>query len=246
MQIAALMGVVGWKPPVGKDAATRFYDIAIAIALAESQGNTRAVSDTGDYGLWQIHVKSHDIKVRQAIFVWKRKSPKDAKVDIFDPRVNTDVARMVYEEAHGFKPWATYNNGSYKKYLGHGSEAVAMLGSADLKGATLKELAGFMAKLGLKGAEMTLPVGSATGIDLGLNSDSLDNLKDAVTGNLNPADKVLSFAKQAGLVVGVFLVGLVIIILGLVWLLKKPIANAAIDVAVPGGKLAKSALKAAK
>lgn len=238
MQIAALMGVVGWKPPVGKGAAVKFYDTAIAIALAESGGNARAVSSTKDYGLWQIHVSVHDIQVRQAIFEWTKRSPKGTKVDIFDPRVNTDVARMVYQDAHGFKPWSTYNNGAYKKYLGHGAEAVNMLGSPELKGKTLTEIASWLETQGIKQGLAAIPGG-------GIVADKVNDVQDVFTGPEKAARLVVGFLAQSAIVIGAFTLGALIIILGVVWLLKKPIANTAADV-MPGGKLIKTAAKVAK
>jgi hypothetical protein len=82
-----------------KDIAT-----AVAIALAESGGNTKAVSPTGDYGLFQINKAAHG-----DLFSTHR---WDNPVD------NVDMARIVYQNAgNSFTPWVTYNNGDYQSHM---------------------------------------------------------------------------------------------------------------------------------
>ena len=100
---------------------------SIAVALAESKGDTNALgrssaidNNTGnrDHGLFQISNKWHatlaDGKPGKLWLVggaWR------------DPYVNTRLAKMVYDEtlkqgkASGWEAWAVWNSGAYKVYL---------------------------------------------------------------------------------------------------------------------------------
>jgi lysozyme-like protein len=93
---------------------------AVAIALAESQGNpniynpeTAASGGTppgeGSYGLWQIYLKDH---------------PEYANDNLYDPQTNANDAYEIYSIAGGFSPWSTYNSGAYQAYLAPAAAAV--------------------------------------------------------------------------------------------------------------------------
>lgn len=81
--------------------------MAVAVALAESGGNTNAYNpeaaagtapNHGSRGLWQIYGTAH---------------PQYDNSQAFDPQVNAQAAYQVYREAgNRFTPWSTYNNGS--------------------------------------------------------------------------------------------------------------------------------------
>ncbi len=81
-------------------------NIAVAIALAESGGNTAAynpelaagtATGSGSRGLWQIYGTAH---------------PEYNNDSAFDPRVNAQAAYKVFREAgNRFTPWSTYNQG---------------------------------------------------------------------------------------------------------------------------------------
>lgn len=84
---------------------------AVAIALAESGGHTGAYNPEtqdctpigeGSVGLWQIDRKWH---------------PEFRCLDLNDPQINANCAYKTYINAGGFRPWSTYKNGSYEKYL---------------------------------------------------------------------------------------------------------------------------------
>lgn len=92
----------------GPDLAT-----AVAIALAESSGiSTKYNAETaarggtpqgkGSYGLWQIYLKKH---------------PEFVGWDLFDPQTNANAAYSIYSRRGGFSDWATYNDGTFAKYL---------------------------------------------------------------------------------------------------------------------------------
>jgi len=69
--------------------------LALRIVECESKFDPSAVSATDDHGLWQInrvHMRpggvAHDVGDR-----------------IYDPVVNSQVARAVFDQAGGFSPW---------------------------------------------------------------------------------------------------------------------------------------------
>lgn len=92
---------------------------AVAVALAESGGNTQAYNPeiaagtpqgSGSRGLWQIYGSAH---------------PQYNNDSAFDPRVNAQAAFQVYREAgNRFTPWSTFNAGmaipkmNYAKAIG--------------------------------------------------------------------------------------------------------------------------------
>ena len=95
-------------------------DTAFAIALAESQGRAHAYNGKGrdqSYGLFQINMKNNDPsspnmgKNRLKQFHIQRNS------DLFNPEVNAKAAYEVSTKGTWFKPWATYNNGNFLKYI---------------------------------------------------------------------------------------------------------------------------------
>lgn len=81
-------------------------NIAVAIALAESGGNTNAYNPelaagtppgSGSRGLWQIYGVAH---------------PQYNNDSAFNPEVNARAAYQVFREAgNRFTPWSTYNQG---------------------------------------------------------------------------------------------------------------------------------------
>ncbi len=88
--------------------------IAVAVALAESGGDTRAYNPelassysrpgAGSRGLWQIFGAVH---------------PNYNSSAAFDPAVNARGAYEIYKAAGSkFTPWSAYKGGQYKKFLG--------------------------------------------------------------------------------------------------------------------------------
>lgn len=81
-------------------------NIAVAVALAESGGNTNAYNPesaagtppgSGSRGLWQIYGVAH---------------PEYNNDSAFDPAINAQAAYKVFREAgNRFTPWSTYNAG---------------------------------------------------------------------------------------------------------------------------------------
>ena len=112
-QIAQLASNAGFQ---GSDLAT-----AVAIALAESNGDTQAYNPEtaagvapgqGSYGLWQIFLAMH---------------PEFAGENLYDPQTNANAAFTVYDAAGGFAPWATFTSGKYQSYLPAASAGAASL-----------------------------------------------------------------------------------------------------------------------
>lgn len=94
--------------------------ICVAIAKAESGGNTKAVNaantnGTVDRGLWQIN-SVHDAKLPGQ--------------DRFNPDVNAELMMQISSGGKNWQPWSTFNNGAYSKYT---AEVASALGAADFK-----------------------------------------------------------------------------------------------------------------
>ncbi|ANZ40868.1 lytic transglycosylase [Lentzea guizhouensis] len=88
--------------------------IAIAVALAESNGDTRAHNSKppdDSYGLWQINMLGAMGPER------RRQHGLDSNRDLFDPAVNAKVANAISNDGKSWTPWSTYTNGAYRKYL---------------------------------------------------------------------------------------------------------------------------------
>lgn len=83
----------------------------VAIALAESGGNTDAHNPSGAEGLWQVMWQLHGFSGNP-----------------YDPATNAAAAKKVFDE-QGYGAWTTYNTGVYRAFLGRG-EAAARAGSS--------------------------------------------------------------------------------------------------------------------
>ncbi len=84
----------------------------VAVALAESGGNTYAHASVGEdsRGLWQINMRAH------AGWVGGR--------NLYDPSTNAWAARQVCA-GQGLSAWTTYTSGSYYRFLARGQAAAA-------------------------------------------------------------------------------------------------------------------------
>lgn len=98
-QIANAMRRAGWPESA--------IPIGVAVALAESGGNPRAVNranrnGSADYGLFQIN------SIHKTIL---------ASGDRYDPVDNARMALRVYKDAGSkWTPWSVYKHGTYRKY----------------------------------------------------------------------------------------------------------------------------------
>lgn len=203
-QVAAAVHVGGWT---GEDQIVT----ATAIALAESGGVTDAkggpnTNGTYDWGLFQIN----DVH-----------KPTDQEKS--DPLANARRAYKIWVQAgHSFKPWATYNNGHYKRKLTDAQLAYGQIKADPSIEQRLKE-----------GDTSTPKFGS---IEKG---SPLDNVGGVVEGGFNALSKGIFGAVLNLAVVGV---AVVLLILGVVILLRQPIASVAGNV-TGVGKIAKTAKK---
>ncbi|GAA0517802.1 hypothetical protein GCM10011581_22050 [Saccharopolyspora subtropica] len=100
---------------------------AVAVALAESGGNTRAHNHEGldnSYGLWQINMLGDLGPAR------RRQYGLDSNKDLFDPDENAKAAYQIWKDDgdRSFRHWSTYENGAYKKHLDDARKAVRHVG----------------------------------------------------------------------------------------------------------------------
>lgn len=86
---------------------------AVAVALAESSGFTRALlvneNCTRDRGLWQINDYWH---------------PEVGEQQAFDPVQNAKAAYEISSQGAAWDQWSTWENGAYKDYLSVAEQAV--------------------------------------------------------------------------------------------------------------------------
>jgi hypothetical protein len=204
-QLALLMFRNGaWGPGGSKKEVVKFFDEAYAVMMGESGGDPNAKnSNTSASGLYQIMVSVHRDKIDKAI---RKLSPESGQTPtIFDPEVNIEVARMVWNEAGGsWSPWEAYTkkNQAYRQNKGHG-EAMYMY----LDTMTQAQMMSAYQKL----AALVNPIAVAT--------------RDF---KADPWSSIQGFAKDAGVVVGVFVLALVILIAGLYMLLNSTKAGSSV------------------
>lgn len=192
--------------------AIRFLDVAIAVCLAESGGNTGAKnSSSSASGLWQIMVSVHRDKIADEIKRWEAESGKSG-LTIFDPYVNTGVASRVFQAAGGWSPWEAYNTGAYKRHLGKGKAAYEALNSP----ANLERMLNRLNNEREYGIALGQAAAGAVPFGALLNNDMITS-PDALLG------KALAFLKDSGIVIGLLLIALVLFILG-AWLLLSQTA----------------------
>jgi len=93
---------------------------AVAVALAESSGNTQARKLTtleDSRGLWQINTYAHAD--------WASK-------DLYDPAVNAAAAWEVSGHGSNFGPWSMFTNGTYQTFM---ADALRAAGNPSTGGA---------------------------------------------------------------------------------------------------------------
>lgn len=91
--------------------------IAVAIALAESHGDTTALAHEPDgtlsYGAWQIN------SVHTTLLTGKNP---------YDLQQNADMAYALYKDSN-FTPWTTYKDSSFRKYLAQAQNTTGLTGT---------------------------------------------------------------------------------------------------------------------
>jgi len=102
-QIAQVAATAGFNK--SEDMLTK----AVAVALAESGGETTAVSSTGCcHGLWQINVEVHPY----------------TKTQMQDPAQNAAAAFSISKQGTNWNPWSAYTNASYLLHMPTAKDAV--------------------------------------------------------------------------------------------------------------------------
>jgi hypothetical protein len=91
--------------------------ISIAIALAESSGDTNVINYLGCVGLWQVYESVHI-----------REHPTWTTSWLQNPANNAQAAYILSSGGSNFVPWETYTNGMYVSHL---DEAAAAAGAPD-------------------------------------------------------------------------------------------------------------------
>lgn len=76
--------------------------IAVAVALAESGGDTGVINELGCVGLWQIQQSSH---------------PTWSVTQLQDPTINAQAAFVISSGGIKWTPWDTFNNGTYLPFM---------------------------------------------------------------------------------------------------------------------------------
>lgn len=95
--------------------------IATAIAWAESTGNINAHNNKppdDSYGLWQINMIGSLGPRRRAKYNLTKNE------DLFSPTTNARVAYGESASGNNWRPWSTYTDGSYKKFMPQALKAV--------------------------------------------------------------------------------------------------------------------------
>jgi len=91
--------------------------ISVAVALAESQGWTRAVlintDCSHDRGVWQINSRWHgEVSDDQA----------------FNPVTCAQATARISSNGNDWTPWTTYNNGAYNQFMSRARTAASQAG----------------------------------------------------------------------------------------------------------------------
>lgn len=147
--------------------------IAAAIAMAESGGNTTSHNSTppdDSYGLWQINMLGSLGPARRALYGLASNEA------LYDPLTNAKVMSAISHQGQNFTPWTTYTSGRYKQYL----QGVTAKGAA---ADALKALIGGIASAG---GGVTAAVPGIDAADAALSSagatvDFLTRASDALT-----------------------------------------------------------------
>ena len=103
-------------------------ETAFAVVLAESRGNARDYNPRGldkSYGLFQINMNNDDPRSpNMGIKRLKQFGLKNYS-ELYNPDVNARAAYQVSNGGKWWKPWSTYNDGTFLKYLDDAKRAKA-------------------------------------------------------------------------------------------------------------------------
>jgi hypothetical protein len=197
--------------------------VAVAVALAESGGNPRAhnaLPPDDSYGLWQINMIGAMGPERRKRFGLK------ANDDLYDPSTNAKVAHAFWTSRGGFADWSTYNHGSYLAFLPRANAAVKKNGGAKVASGS----AGDPSKT-VPGNRPDTPLPDPI-------ENAIYDMRDTLTG-VSAFIKTLTDPKT-WIRVGMFVGGVILIIVGVLFLIGQSKAARAVASAVPVGRAVKA------
>lgn len=102
--------------------------IAVAVALAESGGNTNAhngVPPDDSYGLWQINMLGSMGPSRRQQFGIGTNS------ELFEPAVNARAMHYISNGGQNWRAWTTYTRGTYLRFMSRGQAVAGTAGATD-------------------------------------------------------------------------------------------------------------------
>lgn len=108
--------------------------IAVAIALAESGGDTMAHNakpPDNSYGLWQINMLGNLGPSRRNQFNLNRNE------DLFNTANNARAMAAISNKGKNWRPWTTYTRGTYLRYLNRGKTAASGVGGGTTSNASV-------------------------------------------------------------------------------------------------------------
>lgn len=176
---------------------------AVAIAMAESGGNTEAYNPelgagtkkgSGSRGLWQIYGQAH---------------PQYNNATMFNPQANADAAFQVYREmGNRFTPWSVWNKGIAQKIIPT-LPKFQIDTSPAARSQTTTRAVGQMTGNQTSGSVPAFDVGAQikSGVD-----GAITSIQNAILG------KTSDGRQREGLDVGIYAVGLVLVLVGLIFL----------------------------
>jgi len=103
-------------------------NIAVAVALAESGGNTQAHNSTppdDSYGLWQINMLGSMGPDRRKRFGLSKNE------DLYDPATNARAAYGIFKSQGWSNGWTTYKSGKYKEFMSDTGTGTGSPGTED-------------------------------------------------------------------------------------------------------------------
>lgn len=109
MTLLSMREIAGVAQSAGFSSNPDTWATAVAIAEAESSGNSMAVNPENCVGLWQINQTAH---------------PQWSVAQLQNPVTNAVAAYSVSSQGTDFQPWSTYTSGSYKLFLMQAKQAI--------------------------------------------------------------------------------------------------------------------------
>lgn len=142
-------------------------DIAVAVALAESGGNTQAHNGTGQdnsHGLWQINMYGAMGPARRKQF------GLTSNEQLFDPAINAKVAYAIFKSQGWRRGWTTYGTEKYETILKRVKDGADIEGAIGIDGKPVeqedKSMTGIPEALNAFGSTVFKGVTNLTGIGI--------------------------------------------------------------------------------